>query len=41
MNSPASLVQWSLSTIVIAVDINTASSNEVGYDLKVATTAVT
>jgi hypothetical protein len=41
MNSLASLVQWSLSIIVHAVDINTASSNKAGHNIKVTTTAVT
>ena len=41
MNSLASLVQWSLSMPVLAVDINTASRNQVGYYIKVTTTAVT
>ena len=41
MNSLASLVQWSLSMLVLAVDINTASSNQEGYYVKMTTTAVT
>ena len=41
MNSPASPVQWSPSTQVLAVDINTASSNQEGYYVKMTTTAVT
>ena len=41
MNSLASLVQWSLSKLVLAVDINTASSNQEGYYGKITTTAVT
>jgi hypothetical protein len=41
MNSLASQVQWSLSILVLAVDINTASSNKVGHNIKVTTSAVT
>ena len=41
MNSLASLVQWSLSMPVLAVDINMASSNQELYYAKMTTTAVT
>ena len=40
MNSLASLVQWSLSKPVPAVDINTASSNQEGYYIEITVTAV-
>ena len=41
MNSLASIVQWSLSIIVLNVDVSTASSNQEGYYVKMTTTAVT
>ena len=41
MNSLASPVQWSPSIPVLAVDINTASSNQEGYYIKMTTTEVT
>ena len=40
MNALASLVQWSLSKSVLAVDINTASSNQEGYYIEMTLTAV-
>ena len=41
MNSRASLVQWSPSILVLAVDINTASSTQEVYYVKMTTSAVT
>ena len=40
MNSLASLVQWSLSIFVLAVDINMTSSNQEGYYIEITTIAV-
>ena len=40
VNSLASLVQWSHSNPVLAVDINMASNNQQGYYINMTTTAV-
>ena len=37
----ASLVKWSLFIIVLGVYIRMASSNQVGYNIKMTTTGVT